>query len=247
MKRSFITYSIWKRMALLLWLVLPMFLSAQKETFKFDSFCPSAPVVKDHEGNTYRTVQIGTQCWMAENMRCRTSPTGVRWRLNPQYTASQPEYAAYYATPTDTRHGLLYNWTAAMDMTAHQNSSRSSIYPVRGICPSGWHLPNNEEWSQLFKTLGGNHIAGEAMRAPTQMWEPYYSVDCSKTGFDATPAGAYTENGYQYASFQTYFWSSDNFSRNQAWCCIIYDFKNESYNYLDYKCYGHSVRCVKDN
>ena len=156
-------------MALLLWLVLPMFLSAQKETFKFDSFCPSAPVVKDHEGNTYRTVQIGTQCWMAENMRCRTSPTGVRWRLNPQYTASQPEYAAYYATPTDTRHGLLYNWTAAMDMTAHQNSSRSSIYPVRGICPSGWHLPNNEEWSQLFKTLGGNHIAGEAMRAPTQM------------------------------------------------------------------------------
>lgn len=221
-------------------------LSAQQKDGRY-SFCPSAPIVKDHEGNVYRTVQIGSQCWMAENMRCKSSPTGVRWYFNPYFTASQPEYAAYYATPTDLRHGILYNWTAAMDLPAHQNSGKSMTRIVRGICPEGWHLPNNGDWDLLFTTLGGHHVAGEAMRASTQMWEPYYSIDCAKSGFDATPAGAFTENGYQYAGYQTYFWSADNFSRNEAWCCIIYDFKNESYNYLEYKCYGHSVRCVKDS
>ena len=237
-------YRFWALMMMLA--VFPVWMTAQNESFQFDSFCPSAPIVKDHEGNTYRTVQIGSQCWMAENMRCTSSPSGARWYYNPSFTAAQPEFAAYYASPANPRHGFLYNWAAAMDLTTHQTSNKPVMHPFRGICPSGWHLPSTEEWSQLCQTLGGHHIAGEAMRAPTQMWEPYYSVDCSKTGFDATPAGAYTENGYQYAGYQTYFWSADNFSRNQAWCCIIYDFKNECYNYLDYKCYGHSVRCVKN-
>ena len=237
-------YRFWALMMMLA--VFPVWMTAQNESFQFDSFCPSAPIVKDHEGNTYRTVQIGSQCWMAENMRCTSSPSGARWYYNPSFTAAQPEFAAYYASPANPRHGFLYNWAAAMDLTTHQTSNKPVMHPFRGICPSGWHLPSNEEWSQLFQTLGGHHIAGEAMRAPTQMWEPYYSVDCSKTGFDATPAGAYTENGYQYAGYQTYFWSADNFSSNQAWCCIIYDFKNDCYNYLDYKCYGHSVRCVKN-
>ena len=194
---SFRTSSLGYRLVLLLCLFLPTWVSAQNETFRFDSFCPSAPIVKDHEGNIYRTVQIGSQCWMAENMRCVSSPTGARWYYNPQFTAAQPEFAAYYATPNDMRHGILYNWAAAMDLTTHQTSNKLVLHPFRGICPDGWHLPSNEEWSLLFKTLGGHHNAGEAMRAPTQMWEPYYSVDCSKTGFDATPAGAYTENGYQ--------------------------------------------------
>ncbi|MCR4879110.1 MAG: hypothetical protein K5901_07330 [Bacteroidales bacterium] len=244
MMTIFHKYRFWALMMMLA--VFPVWMTAQNESFQFDSFCSSAPIVKDHEGNTYRTVQIGSQCWMAENMRCTSSPSGARWYYNPSFTAAQPEFAAYYASPANPRHGFLYNWAAAMDLTTHQTSNKPVMHPFRGICPSGWHLPSNEEWSQLFQTLGGHHIAGEAMRAPTQMWEPYYSVDCSKTGFDATPAGAYTENGYQYAGYQTYFWSADNFSRNQAWCCIIYDFKNECYNYLDYKCYGHSVRCVKN-
>ena len=220
---------------------------AQKDSLPSFSFCPEAPIVKDHEGNRYRTVQIGTQCWMAENMRCTTSPLGHRWSRNPHFSASQPEFTPYYATPTDPRHGILYNWAAAMDMSAHQNSSKAIVGLVRGICPEGWRLPNNEDWDRLFSTLGGHKVAGENMKAPSHMWDPYYSILRDKTGFDAVPAGTYTENGNQSYGLQAYFWCADNFSRNEAWCCILYDFKNDGYSYLDYKCYGHSVRCVKEN
>lgn len=233
---------------ILFWFCLwmPAVLVAQQDTFPY-SFCPSAPIVKDHEGNRYRTVQIGTQCWMAENMRCSTSPTGHRWSRNPHFSASQPEFTPYYATPADPRHGILYNWAAAMDMSAHQNSSKAIVGPVRGICPDGWRLPNNEDWDRLFCTLGGHKVAGENMKAPSHMWDPYYSILRDKTGFDAVPAGTYTENGNQSYGLQAYFWCADNFSRSEAWCCILYDFKNDGYSYLDYKCYGHSVRCVKES
>ena len=227
-------------------LLLPMLLMAQQEA-KTYSFCPSSPVVKDHEGNMYRTVQIGTQCWMAENMRCTTSPSGHKWHSNPYFTAAQPDYAAYFATPADLRHGILYNWTAAVDLPAHQNNSRSVAMPVRGICPQGWHLPSTDEWDLLFNTLGGKKVAGEMMKAPSQQWDPYLSIHRENSGFDAIPSGSYTEDGHKYVGMQSYFWSAENFNRSQAWCCILYDFKNEGYNYLDYKCYGHSVRCLKDN
>ncbi len=230
---------------LFLLVVLPVSLLAQQEKERY-SFCPSSPVVKDHEGNLYRTVQIGSQCWMAENLRCTTSPSGHPWYNNPYFSASQPEYAAYYATPMDPRHGILYNWTAAMDFPAFQNSAKPVAQPVRGICPDGWHLPSNAEWDQLFSLLGGHRVAGEMMKAPSKMWDPYYSIRRENSGFDAVPAGAFTENGHQGYGLQTYFWCSDNFSRNQAWCCILYDYKNDGYNYLDYKCYGHSVWCVKN-
>jgi len=220
---------------------------AQTDAPRFFSFCPSSPTVTDHQSNRYRTVQIGSQCWMAENMRCTTSPTGKHWHHNPNFSATAPEYTAYYATPYDSRHGILYNWAAALDQTEYQKPAKSSNAHIRGICPEGWHLPNNDDWDILFMTLGGNHKAGELMKAPTQQWTPHLTLDRYQLGFDATPAGAYTENGYQYAGMQTFFWCADNFSRDQAWCCIVYDYKNEGYNYLEYKCYGHSVRCVKNN
>ncbi len=220
---------------------------AQTESTPSFSFCPDAPIVKDHEGNRYRTVQIGTQCWMAENMRCSTSPTGKHWLYNPRFTAMQPLYAAYYAMPTNSRNGLLYSWAAAIDRNDHVKSGKSLSKPVRGICPEGWHLPDNEEWGKLFMTLGGTAVAGEMMKAPTKQWQPHLVIKKEYlAGFEASPAGAYTEEGCQYAGYQAYFWSSDNFSRDEAWSCIIYDYKNEGYNYLGYKCYGHSVRCVKD-
>jgi len=220
-------------------------LCGQSTGTSFFSFCPSAPVVRDHEGNTYRTVQIESQCWMAENMRCTTSPTGRSWFVNPSFSATQPEYAAYIAIPPDNRYGMLYNWAAAMDIPSYSRH-KSTGKQVRGICPEGWHVPCNEDWSLLFKSLGGNGIAGEVMKTPTRQWQPHLIIQKDVMGFDAFPVGTYTENGFQNMGFQTYFWSADPFNRDQAWCCIVYDYKTDSYNYLDYKCYGHSVRCVKD-
>ena len=228
-------------------IAIPYTLLAQTENTRFFSFCPSSPIVKDHQGNIYRTVQIGSQCWMAENMRCVTSPTGKRWHVNPSFSATQPEFAAYYAIPNDSRFGMLYNWAAALDLAGHHNSSKPLPKPVRGICPEGWHLPDNSDWEKLFDAMGGHPVAGEMMKAFTQLWDPYDTKPKSVAGFDATPAGDYTETGYHHAGQQTTFWSADNFSRIEAWSCTVYDFKTEGYNYLAYKCYGHSVRCVKDD
>ena len=120
----------------LLWVCVMFFsLTMQAQDTARYSFCPSAPIARDHEGNVYRTVQIGSQCWMAENMRCTTSPSGYRWYGNPRFSAADPEYAPYYATPLDPRHGMFYNWAAAMDLPASQNNSKAFLGPVRGICP----------------------------------------------------------------------------------------------------------------
>lgn len=228
-------------------LFIPISSSAQTQESPFFPFCSDAPTVTDHEGNKYRTVQIGSQCWMAENLRCKTSSTDKTWLFNPNFSASQPQYAAYYATSTINRYGMLYNWAAALDLSSHHSNARPAGKKVRGICPEGWHLPDNEDWSLLFNTLGGHQVSGEVMKAPTQQWQPHLIIQKGNNmGFDAEPAGSYTENGSQNAGFQATFWSSDNFNRDQAWCCIVYDYKNEGYNYLDYKCYGHSVRCVRD-
>lgn len=230
---------------LIVLVLIALSLSAQINT-EYYSFCPNSPIVKDHEGNVYRTVQIGTQCWMAENMRCKSSPTGNFWMQNPVFSAAQPMYSAYYATPTEEKYGLLYNWAAAMDINFKNQSQKSAFKNQRGICPLGWHIPNISEWEELFSTLGGNSIAGESMKATSMSWEPQSVYRRNIGGFDATPAGAYTENGYKYYGLNAYFWSSISFSRSEAWCAILYDFKSEIYNYLDYKCYGHSVRCIRD-
>ena len=85
------------------------------------------------------------------------------------------------------------------------------------------------------------------MKAFTQLLDPYDTKPKAVAGFDATPTGDYTETGYHHAGQQTALWSADNFSRIEAWCCSIYYFKTEGYNVLAYKCYGHSVRGVKDD
>lgn len=220
-------------------------LPAQNEADSAFFFCPEAPVVKDHEGNVYSTVKIGRQCWMAENMRCTTSPTGKTWLKNPSFSISNPLFAAYYAVPVIQRYGLLYNWAAAMDTYDNQHKAKGGLNH-RGICPLGWHLPDISEWETLFAYLGGTGIAGEKMKAMSQLWEPYTANLRDVGGFNATPAGSYTEDGYRYSTQQALFWSATPFNKIESWCAIIYDFKTEIYNYLDYKCYGHSVRCVKD-
>lgn len=221
-------------------------LMAQDEEQLFLSFCPETPVVKDHEGNKYRTVQIGSQCWMAENMRCTTSPTGKHWIHDPSFSTSTPIYPAYCAVPTDPYYGVLYNWAAAVDKDDYRQSAKVPHRPLRGICPEGWHLPDNDDWDLLFSTLGGNKQAGELMKMPSLQWMPHLTFARTQLGFDAMPAGAFTENGYSYAGMQTSFWCADNFSNDQAWCSIVYDYKNDCYSYLEYKCYGLSVRCVRD-
>lgn len=208
--------------------------------------CKNTPLVTDHQGNLYRTVQIGLQCWMAEDMRCTSSPSGKYWLYNPTFTLTAPLFSCYYISHNVKQYGYLYNWEAAMDVERSEEEKIISTARWRGICPTGWHLPTSNEWSQLVEALGGSKVAGGIMKCPSSLWEsPVFAQECD-CGFDALPAGTYTEDGMINLGYDATYWSSTSFDRNMAWYCGIYSYNNNSLNALDYKCYARSVRCVQD-
>ena len=239
--------------------------------------CPNAHTVTDHEGNVYNTVQIGNQCWTKENMRCTTSPsTGTTiLEVYPNGTSYTGKKAYYvngnsYNTPS---YGLLYNWNAAVDTfnTAYgetsTNSNSSNAVSVaftshrRGICPQGWHVPSDAEWTQLINYVSsksryqcgstGGSIA-KAL-ADTTGWN-IYSIPCvmgndlaanNATGFSALPAGAYFGSFYYFGD-ATDFWSTTSISGNTAYYhYLYYDYAGVHQEIGNIYC-GISVRCLKD-
>lgn len=134
-------------------------------------------LVYDHEGNDYGVTQIGNQCWLRENVRCNTSPKGYLLKAPVNYATGDTIYykvseqVPYYyvfdaLTISDRQRGNLYNWIAVVD-------SFGTVFKLpqghrRGICPEGWHVPNNEEWYELVdyvlnlenKTLADFHNSG---------------------------------------------------------------------------------------
>lgn len=120
--------------------------------------CPGSPIAIDHEGNEYKTVQIGYQCWTRQNMRCTTLPSGTTLTLgyvpsqgttSAAYSYFQPYYYDCSVKDTILYRGYLYNWAAAMD-TVFTGSTSDSYVKRRGICPAGWHVPSMDEWDYML-------------------------------------------------------------------------------------------------
>lgn len=242
--------------------------------------CPATPTVTDHEGNVYATVHIGDQCWMRENLRTTTSPSTGTYLIPPagtSYTFTGKQAFWYNndsATYAPLNYGLLYNWNAAVDTfnTAYGetsvNTSSSNAVLVnftgnrRGICPAGWHLPSDAEWTQLTDyvgsqseyTCGGNSSWIAKALASTEGWNTY-TGSCTvgndqtmnnASGFSAVPAGLCYGSSFDYAGSNAYFWSSTERSSYGAWG------RNLGYSYADVgrgsdlKYCGRSVRCLRD-
>ena len=207
--------------------------------------CFADSVTDARDGKVYKTVKIGKQTWMAENMRCTTSPTGKAWVHNPVFSVDNPVFKSYYITVKNSQYGNLYNWSAAMDLNINEYAYYVSNERRRGICPKGWHLPSTTEWTQLLEALGGTRKAGAVMKCHSSQWINPVIAD-QVSGFAALPAGVYTEDGLNHTGNYAHFWSSTTYDRQNAWCCGIFSYNSDSYNILDYKCYGRSVRCLKD-
>jgi uncharacterized protein (TIGR02145 family) len=194
------------------------------------------------DGQTYNTVQIGEQCWMAENLNIGTIIPGANSMTN---NAIIEKYCYDNNTANCDTYGGLYQWNEMMQYT--------SLPGVQGICPEGWHLPTDEEWTALTTFLGGQNIAGGKMKATgtietsTGLWYNPNSGATNECGFTAIPGG--TRN-YFYGYFSNlgnlaYFWSSTECDFNIPWNRELgYDGASVS---LD--CYsengGFSVRCVQ--
>ena len=200
--------------------------------------CPGIPTVKDIDGNTYNTVQIGSQCWMRENLKTTKYATGENILLvtnnNMWYNINEGAMC-YYNNDASNAHiyGALYNGYTIDDGY---------------LCPEGWHVPTNDEWNILVEELGGA-IAGYKMKTAYD-WEGEYGYNgngSNESGFSAFPAGACSgfDGGFFNMRYQTYFWSSTSSDWRKIMRGLSSNSKELWSSGLENN-YGFSVRCIKD-
>lgn len=225
--------------------------------------CPGINNVKDIEGNTYNTVQIGEQCWMSENLRVTRYPDGTSIEKGEEKSMT----SAYWYYPnndssTKSTYGLLYNWAAVMHGAFASNSNPSG---VQGICPNGWHVPSAEEWKQLENSLSNadeaqygwwGGIAGKLAGGIHGVWcesleegtpGNYNYPDRNITGFSAVPAGIYPLLKLMRLGVEVDFYSTKEFSETSAYCFGLRYSSDSVFGSRMGKDCGCSVRCVKDN
>jgi uncharacterized protein (TIGR02145 family) len=194
--------------------------------------------IQDIDGNTYNTITIGNQRWMAENLRVSRYRNGdiISLRTSNEWTYEEIGWRNWFNNDSATYeipHGKLYNWYSANDN--------------RGICPSGWHIPSKGEWQILSEFLGGIMIAGGKMKIiGTSHWN-YPNVGATnESGFSAYPSGARYGTQFQYFGTNAFFWSSSPAYSNGAWYLNIYSSGEGVEIHAMYMNQETSVRCLKD-
>lgn len=193
----------------------------------------------DQDGNVYKTVTIGTQTWMAENLRTTTYNDGTaipNVTDNDSWVSSTRAYCNYNnTTRTDTiaTYGRLYNWYAV-------NTGR--------LAPKGWHVPTDAEWTTLTTYLGGESVSGGKLKETgTTHWTTPNTGATNETGFTALPNGYRNGLGtYSNIGRSGYWWSSTENSSTGAWSSSMYYNDTDVYRSLFNKRYGFSVRCIRD-
>ena len=223
-------------------------------------------ILDARDGQVYKTIEIcddkeeNCQTWMAQNLNY--AYTGVAFD-NGYYTSDSTSWCGGGSGTIAgdcSIYGRLYTWAAAMDSAGIVDPSgagngcgygvycdaASSATKVRGVCPSGWHLPSNAEWSALYTNVGGTSSAGQKLKANTNLW--YSNTGTDEYGFSVLPAGDRHGNGdFNDRGYVAYFWSSteDEDDSSYAWY-QFFNYYDGVYQYNDYKSLGFSVRCLRD-
>jgi len=198
----------------------------------------SSETVTDINGNVYTTVKIGSQVWMTENLKV------TRYRNGDVIdSASDNDKWSYFIkgawcnfrniSHNDSVYGKLYNWYAVNDK--------------RGLCPKGWHVSTNEDWTKLISITGGRNVSAGSLKSLSSLWDTPNGGATNATGFSAIPGGVRNFYGrfYSVGTF-AFFWTSTTANKGTA-------------HYYRLSCYepkiiaddvlfgtGFSCRCVKD-
>jgi uncharacterized protein (TIGR02145 family) len=209
--------------------------------------------VSDIDGNVYKTIQIGTQTWMAEDLKATKYSDGTVIQLTSGTSAwealatTSKSYCYYNDNANSTSSfGALYTWAAAMNGSASSTTNPSG---VQGVCPAGWHLPSDVEWTTLSNYLGGENVTGGKMKeAGTSHWYDPNIGATNESGFTALPGGSRFGYGLCYGNaFFGYWWSSTEYSTENAWIIGLSTYGNEFSKYYGYeKKSGYSIRCLKN-
>ena len=203
------------------------------------------------DGQVYRTVKIGDQVWMAENLNYDPGQGGL----------GEDKYDWSWCYNNEPKNcdvaGRLYTWAAAIDSVKLANDIEKpcvcgfykechNIEPVQGICPKGWHLPSRSEWDTLFKTVHGWSTAAAKLKAQSG-WNGKGNGDDS-FGFTAIPSGIRTfSQRFDHVGHYAYFWSSTDYYGSSAYGIYLIDYDRSRYEKQLSKDGGYSVRCVKDS
>lgn len=225
--------------------------------------CGSTSSVSDVDGNNYNTVSIGTQCWTKQNLKVTKyndgitpidydasgGPTGggsgQAW--SGQNKGAYTVYGNESSSGTNaTNYGLLYNWYAVAGIIS------SGGLPSKNICPIGWHVPTDAEWSTLTTYLGGDGVAGGKMKSTgTTYWDSPNIDATNSSDFSAIPGGYrhHINGNFNDIRSYAYFWSASeapSTAGNLAWFRWVTNAGGGvTQNGID-KRRGMSVRCLKN-
>ena len=195
--------------------------------------------VTDIEGNTYKTIQIGTQLWMAENLKTTKYNNGIGIPLvtGSEWDTMTTQGYCWYSNNFKSfgkTYGALYNWYAVES---------------GNLCPTGWHVPSDDDWTALSEYLGGENAAGGRLKeSGTRHWKSPNAGATNSNGFTALPGGGrWVVGRFDLIGRRGYWWSSSAYDNNSdpSIRMILFDesfFKRAP----GIKGNGFSVRCIKD-
>ncbi|HNS47172.1 MAG TPA: fibrobacter succinogenes major paralogous domain-containing protein [Bacteroidales bacterium] len=192
----------------------------------------------DYDGNAYPTFTIGTQVWMAENLRVthyRNGDAIPNVTGDGAWAALTTGAYCWYDNDqsTNAKYGALYNWYAVDD--------------TRGLCPAGWHEPTDAEWTAFTTYLGGESVAGGKMKSVSALWNSPNTDATNSSRFSGLPGGGRSSSGYfDVIGFYGHWWTSSEIDIYYAWVRTLFYYGPEVYRLNYDKVLGFSVRCLRD-
>lgn len=221
--------------AFVLGVAIICFLSCKKDP-DLSNLTPGT--VTDIDGNTYPTILINKQEWMAANLKTKTYANGSAikyhsaiesWKIGEAGSTFYDDDSVSY----NTTYGRLYNYSAVTN--------------EKNICPSGWHVPTQEEWEELFEFLGGAENAGAMLKSEnTATWIDTTGAT-NAARFNAEPGGLRDDNGkYFNRRYFAYYWTSTSSDSNKGVGINLSYTSEGAGTFESSNTSGFSVRCVKD-
>jgi uncharacterized protein (TIGR02145 family) len=196
--------------------------------------------IKDADGNVYTSTKIGTQEWLVENLKTTKYNDGTDIPLVTDaswWTIATPAYRWYKNDPANykTAYGALYNWFAVT---------------TGNLCPTGWHVPDQHEWSTLIVYLGGVYVAGGKLKeSGTVHWKAPNLGATNESGFTAMPTSSFSISGLMWeGGIYSFWWTATQVSYEpvSAYSEQVNCSNSQTDGPVLDKHYGLSVRCLKD-
>jgi len=205
----------------------------------------------DIDGNVYDALEIGSQCWMQQNLKVTHYPNGDEIPhvvFDDDWAALEnnntDDARCYVGNDPDSDYGMMYSFAAAIA----DNWERDN-FDGQGVCPDGWRLPTHEEWTELIEFLGGEETAGaELKETGTEHWQYPNTGATNSSFFTALPGGfrSQEEGEFERKTEEAWFWTSQEYLNGLVYGRIMQYNSKEASLVAPAKSKGLTIRCILD-